>query len=102
MLANNRGKTRREAERRSIERRENIFEFGSLEWQQVVQQEYLLWPKQDRRQLERRSLGRRAMARRVKNNGHNKSFIKPKKLEALLTNEERQMLNELIRSDSVN
>ncbi len=102
MVANNREKTRREAERRSVERRENIFEFGSLEWRQVVQQEYLLWPKRDRRQIERRSLGRRTIVRRVKNSGRNNSFIKPKNLATLLTNEEKQMLNELTQSDRVN
>jgi len=40
-------------------RRENVFKFGGLEWRNIIQREYLLWPKRDRRLLDRRSLGRR-------------------------------------------
>jgi len=97
---NHRAKTRREAERRLRERRENIFKFGSLEWRNIIQREYLLWPKRDRRLLDRRSLGRRQMPRRVKNGVRTNRPARSQNLSSLLTNEERDMLNELIRSDN--
>jgi len=89
---------RREEERRLIERREVLFEFGSEEWCQFIQQEYLLWPKKDRRNIDRRSLARRQTFRRVGNSRRPVKVLRPQNVSALLTNEERDMINELIRS----
>ncbi len=101
MVANKiRQKVRRIAERRIAERRTVLFEFDSVEWRIVIQQEYLLWPKNDRRDSDRRSIGRRQMLRRVKNGGQAKKHVKSRGLSALLTNEEREMINELIRFDN--
>jgi len=97
---NHRQKTRREAERRLKERRANLFRFGSLEWRELIQREYLLWPKRDRRLLDRRSLGRRKIPRRIKHGVRTNSPARSQNLSSLLTNEERDMLNELIRSDN--
>ncbi len=90
---NSRQQTRRKAERRLKERRINSFEFGSDEWREMIQQQYLLWPKEDRRKLERRSLARRQGSRRVKNNGK-RLPRRANNLADLLTNEEKEMLNE--------
>lgn len=101
MVAKNiRQNVRRTTERRTKERRTVLFEFDSVEWRQVIQQEYLLWPKKDRRQSDRRTIGRRQMLRRVKKGGRAKKNIKSRSLSALLTSEEREMINELIRSDN--
>ena len=100
MAANNsRQETRRKLERRSKERRINPFEFGSDEWREMIQQEYLLWPKKDRRKAERRSLARRQGSRRGKNGGRVRMPRQPTSLHDLLTNEERDMLNDLSQSD---
>ena len=102
MAANNsRQDTRRKFERRSKERRINPFEFGSDEWREMIQKEYLLWPKQDRRIAERRSATRRQGNRRVKNNGAVRMPRQINNLHDLLTNEERDMLNDLSQSDSL-
>lgn len=94
-----RQKSRRVTERRSKERRKVLFEFGSAEWRNIIQQEYLLWPKNDRRHSDRRTVGRRSMLRRVKNGVSPQKNVKANDLSALLTSEERAMINELIRSD---
>ncbi len=98
---NSRQETRRKCERRSKERRINPFEFGTDEWREMIQQEYLLWPKQDRRIAERRSTARRQGNRRTKNNGAMRMPRRPNSLHDLLTDEEREMLNDLSQSDSL-
>jgi len=99
-MSESRKTKRRETERRLSERRIILFAFGSDEWCRMIRREYLLWPKKDRRDEEgRRSLKRRKVFRRDKN-----SVFSPRKNEAtqnlnnLLTNEEREMINDLIRS----
>ena len=96
---NTRQKTRRKSERRSKERRINNFEFSSPEWREMIQQEYLLWPKEDRRKADRRSSARRMKGRRVDKNGKPRMPRQPSNLLDLLTREEKQMINELIQSD---
>ncbi len=98
---NSRQKTRRKLERRVKERRVNPYEFGSVEWREIIQQQYLLWPKEDRRNSERRSLARRQGNRRIKKNGQVRMPRQPNSLSDLLTNEEREMLNELSRFDDL-
>ena len=83
--------SRRKDERRIVERRVITHPFGSPEWVKGIQQEYLLWPKRDRRVNDRRCEFRRKDARRVKS-------IEPvntQKMYELLTAEEKEMLNEL-------
>lgn len=94
-----RQKSRRQSERRSEERRLVTFEFGSDEWVEMIKQNYLLWPKEDRRVQDRRQLARRKANRRTKGRDGPKNREYPKSLSDLLTAEEKQMLNELIQSD---
>lgn len=102
MATNNiRKKARRVAERRMKERRKILFEFDSVEWRKAIQQEYLLWPKKDRRNADRRAAGRRQVLRRVKNRARPKRREQPSTLSGLLTSEEREMINQLIQSDNI-
>ncbi|MFW5442950.1 MAG: hypothetical protein ACKE51_01410 [Methylococcaceae bacterium] len=94
-----RQKKRRESERRFKKRRVIHFPFGSTEWVNMIQQSYLLWPKQDRRTQERRSQCRRQGCRRINNKGRVRSLAQGKTMQDLLSKEEKQMLNELIQSD---
>jgi len=96
---NTRQKTRRNHERRSKERRINNFEFSSPEWREMIQQEYLLWPKEDRRKADRRSSARRVKGRRVQKNGKARMPRQPSNLLDLLTKEEKKMINELTQSE---
>jgi hypothetical protein len=94
-----RQKKRRESERRLKNRRINPYPFGSTEWVNLIQQEYLLWPRQDRRSDERRAQPRRQGCRRIHNSGRVRSYGHRNSMQDLLTNEEKQMLNELSQSD---
>ncbi len=94
-----RQKKRRESERRLKNRRINPYAFGSAEWVNLIQQEYLLWPRQDRRSEDRRAQPRRQGCRRIHNSGQVRPSVHTKTLQDLLTNEEKQMLNEIIQSD---
>ena len=101
VVKNTRQTTRRKTERRIKERRINPHEFGSVEWREMIQQQYFLWPKEDRRNSDRRSSSRRQSSRRVKNSGQARMPRQSKNLSDLLTNEERDMLNELSQSDEL-
>ncbi len=85
---------RRIKERRSIE-----YQFGSTAWLGRVRQGYQLWPKLDRRKTDRRSQDRRRINRRAQNikMKHAKNQLTP---QNLLTAEEKQMLNDLMREDT--
>ena len=87
-------KNSRQSERRSKERRIINFVFGSEEWLNSIKQEYLLWPKKNRRDQDRRQ-----HFRRIKNIGHSTFYVYTETMQNLLTEEEKQMLNELIQSD---
>ncbi|MCF6251024.1 MAG: hypothetical protein L3J75_07110 [Methylococcaceae bacterium] len=89
-----RQKGNRQSERRSKERRIIAYPFGSADWLKAIKQNYLLWPKLDRRLQDRRQ-----KLRRIKNTGQSKTSVATKKLHNILTSEEKQMLNELFRSD---
>ena len=101
MMANNttREKTRRKLERRSKERRIIPYEFSSPEWREMIKQEYLLWPKEDRRKAERRSSARRVKSRRTQKNGKARVPRQSRNLLDLLTKEEKKMINELTQSE---
>ena len=91
-----RQQSRRRKERRVKERRAVDYRFGSQEWLERVKQENYLWPKQDRRCNDRRRQDRRKNNRRI-NNGRRTSAVTIIKTHNLLTDEEKQMLNELMR-----
>lgn len=100
MVAKNiRVKSRRIDERRSKERRQIHYQFGSAEWCRMIQQQYLLWPKKDRRESDRRALARRQALRRMMNAKRDGAARQANNLYELLTQEEREMLNELSRFD---
>lgn len=98
-LEDPRQKNRRRTERRTKERRENAHSFGSPEWIRVIQEEYLLWPKEDRRSDDRRCQSRRQGSRRVRSIARPEANDHAREMYDLLTAEERQMLNELSQSD---
>lgn len=91
--------TRRRHERRIKERRAVGYPFGSPEWLERVQKDNVLWPKHDRRYHERRQQDRRKNNRRTGNIKRARPFHL-KNAQDLLTEEEKQLLNELMRSDS--
>ena len=86
----------RRSERRSEERRSIEHAFGSPEWVEKIKEEYLLWPKRDRR-----IKNRRQSLRRIKNIGRSTTAVPTKTMQNLLTDEEKQMLNKLSQSDVI-
>ena len=96
---NLRQRARRQHERRIKERRAVQYRFGSPEWLSRVQQENLLYPKQDRRNSDRRSHERRKKHRRT-TNAERKSAVNPTSPAQILTPEEKQMLNDLMRQNN--
>ncbi|WP_347986896.1 hypothetical protein [Methylomonas sp. AM2-LC] len=51
-------------DRRTQERRENPYAFNSPEWIAVMSENFMLWPKQDRRKADKAELDRRRLDRR--------------------------------------
>ena len=94
-----RQKSRRRLERRTSERRGITDKFGSPEWINAIKQNYLLWPKQDRRIRSTRSQERRHNYRRIKYLEKSTSAVKRDQLHNLLTEEEKTMLYELMQSE---
>ncbi len=90
---------RRRIERRNHKRRLIQYEFGSSLWVSAIQQEYLLWPKHERRVQNRRMQERRKNYRRMRHFGISGRPINRQELHALLTQEEKQMLDELMQDD---
>jgi len=86
----------RKSERRADERRLITDEFGSPKWVDKIKEEYLLWPKQDRRLNNRRQ-----DHRRIKNIGRSTNAVFTKAVQNLLTEEEKAMLIELSQSDAI-
>ena len=95
MISNNsKQNSSRRSERRSEERRLITYQFGSPKWINRIKEEYLLWPKQDRRIQKRRQ-----NRRRIKNIGRSTTAAYIKTMQNLLTVEEKQMLRKLSQSD---
>lgn len=92
---NLRQRARRQQERRIKERRAVQYQFGSPEWLSRVQQENLLYPKQDRRNCDRRSHERRKKHRRITNTDKTPA-VNATWPAQLLTPEEKKMLNDLM------
>lgn len=93
-----RQKNRRQSERRLMERRVILHPFNSPEWINEIQKAYMLWPKKDRRVKDRRNEPRRSSHRRT-GSMVDSAIGSSKKVYDLLTNEEKQMLNELTQTD---
>lgn len=92
-----RSKQYRKSDRRAVERRTVLFPFGSTEWVEQIQKNYLLWPKYDRRIDDRRNKFLEQCRRRQK---EMTQFLSgSKNYTSLLTEEEREMLNELSKSE---
>ncbi len=95
-----RDKTRRTIERRKHVRRVIRAAFGSDKWVEAIQSNYVLWPKQDRRDSERRNVDRRWAERRVHLNATRRRPFRRRILDKAIRNqtltaEERSMLNDL-------
>jgi hypothetical protein len=90
---------RRRGARRQQERRTNPFAFNSAEWVAFVQQQYVLWPKHDRRVLDRRSAERREIDRRaaLRDGEQEMPFQRTRwfSAEQILNDEEKQMIRAL-------
>jgi hypothetical protein len=92
------GSNRRRTERRYRERRLLTHAFGSPDWITAIQQDYLLWPKHERR-VQCRRVERRKNYRRTSNADIADRSISKQGLYSLLTQEEKQMLNALMEDD---
>jgi hypothetical protein len=84
--------------RRIADRRVVPYEFGSPEWIENIQKNYLAWPKTNRRTTERRSDDRRSPDRRDQQ-ATEQSRTNQKYSRILLTSEERKLIEDLYLSD---
>ncbi len=89
---------RRQMERRRRERRANL-EFGSPEWIEYVQQNYLMWPKYDRRNKDRRTQQRRNLECRRRRQTARIRFAQQQNQTRLqlLSDEEKKALRDIIQ-----
>jgi len=102
-MSNTQSNSRRCLIRRQQERRANPFAFNSPEWVAMMRQQFLLWPKEERRRLDRRDADRRSLERRAAM----RSTARAKKLRlphlhtigSILDEEERQMIMDLFREN---
>ena len=95
-------RVRRRTVRRQQERRKNNFEFNSPEWIAMMKENYVLWPKYDRRKRERRSSDRRKADRRsIERNTSAASWLRQPKISAdsILDDDEKQMILDLFREE---
>ncbi|MCK9635630.1 MAG: hypothetical protein M0R41_05075 [Methylobacter tundripaludum] len=84
--------------RRTADRRIAPYPFGSPEWVEHVKKNYVAWPKSDRRDQNRRCNERRAPDRRHQQlSEQGRSELKFSTI--LLTQEERQLIENLYLSD---
>lgn len=84
--------------RRTADRRTAPYPFGSPEWVENVKKNYVAWPKLDRRDANRRHNERRAPDRRHQQlSEQHRSELKYS--DILLTQEERQLIEDLYLSD---
>jgi hypothetical protein len=107
LLGPTRSKTSRDRNRRTEERRHQSrrtinYAFGSEKWIEVVQATYSFWPKEDRRGQDRRDTTRRKVERRTRLRAHRYTGFRHQVQrqqfqKQTLTEEEKQMLDELIR-----
>lgn len=92
--------TRRVADRRSVP-----YPFGSPQWLEHIQKNYLAWPKEDRRGKSRRANDRRSPDRRSPDRRQHK--LSEQRLSArkyskiLLTREELKLIEDLYLTDDL-
>ena len=94
-----RSESRRTSDRRSNNRRVISYEFGSPEWIDNIQNNYLVWPKEERRKEDRRKSERRANERRsliLKNFNDRSRYKAP---SHLLSEEERKAIDEMFNEN---
>jgi hypothetical protein len=84
--------------RRISDRRVIPYEFGSPEWIENIKNNYLAWPKTNRRAMERREDDRRSPDRRD-HQATERSRSEQKYSRILLTSEERKLIEDLYLSD---
>lgn len=84
--------------RRLTDRRITPYSFGSVEWIENIKNNYLAWPKAERRESCRRENERREAERRLQQfTEQRRSEIKHSPL--ILTQEERRLIEDLYRID---
>ena len=93
-----RGPRRTSMPRRTANRRTAPYPFGSPEWIENVKKNYVAWPKSDRRDVSRRSNERRAPDRRYQHFAE-QHYSEQKYSKILLTQEERQLIEDIYMSD---
>jgi hypothetical protein len=92
-----RSESRRTSDRRSKNRRIILYEFGSPEWVDNIQKNYLVWPKEERRKENRRRSERRANERRSLMRKNFNSRSRYKAPSDLLSEEERKAIDEMFK-----
>lgn len=94
---------RRRMVRRQQERRTNPFAFNSPEWVAHVKQQYLLWPKYDRRSIDRRASERREIDRRatLRDDSDDALFQRTRwfSSDQILNDDEKQMIQTLFSEE---
>lgn len=93
-----RGSRRSFMDRRKTERRVCPYEFGSPEWVEHIQKNYLAWPKSERRKMERRTEDRRVLDRRQQQLPDRSRYEK-KHPWLVLAPEERELIKALYLND---
>lgn len=84
--------------RRRNDRRIAPYSFGSSEWIENVKKNYVVWPKWNRRGTSRRSNERRSSDRRYQQLS-DQSRSEQKYSTILLTEEEKQLIEDIFKSD---
>lgn len=82
--------TRREADRRSVP-----YPFGSPQWLENIKNNYLAWPKSNRRANERRSNERRAIDRREQQQLAERARLKEAYSRIFLSPEEKKLIEDV-------
>ncbi|MCL7422667.1 MAG: hypothetical protein M8364_17390 [Methylobacter sp.] len=98
IIDSRRGSRRTLANRRITDRRTCPYQFGSPEWVENIQKNYLAWPKSDRRMKERRTEDRRVLDRRQQPLPDRSRYEKEHPW-LLLAPEERELIKSLYLND---
>jgi len=95
MPQQNRASSRRDIERRQVEKRKTHHVFGSQKWTEEVMKKYVMWPRNDQRNHDRRENDRRQLERRIISATASTYRVLAKKGAELLSDEEMQLLQAL-------
>jgi len=82
--------TRRESDRRNVS-----FPFGSPQWLENIKNNYLAWPKSNRRANERRAVERRAVDRREQQHISERARLKQSYSRIFLSPEEKKLIEDM-------